>query len=199
MTPRVAPARSATLQRCPWCGDDPLYVEYHDREWGVPSRDERHLLEMLCLEGQQAGLSWITVLRKRERYRERFHGFEASRVARMTARDIDRALADPGLIRHPGKLTAIRDNARAAEALGPLAPVLWAFVDDAPRQNRPRTLADIPPTTPQSDAMSKALKRAGFRFVGPTTCYAFMQAVGMVNDHLLSCPRHDVVAGMTRR
>ncbi len=168
----------------------------------MPTHDDRHLFEMICLEGQQAGLSWITVLRKRERYRERFFGFEVERVARMSARDVDRRLEDAGLIRHRGKLEAIVTNARAAQRLaereGSLAGALWGLVEGAPITNKPRTLSDIPPTTTASNAMSRSLKRAGFRFVGPTTCYAFMQAVGMVNDHLVSCPCHAAITGMKR-
>ena len=188
-------ARERGVVRCPWCGEDELYVRYHDEEWGVPSRDERHLFEMLCLEGQQAGLSWITVLRKRERYRERFFGFDAARVARMTDSQMESCLEDTGLIRHRGKLTAIVDNARAAvrlrdEARVGLAEHLWSFVGAEPVVNRLRTLAEAPAKSPASEAMSKDLKKRGFRFVGPTTCYAFMQAVGMVDDHLVSCFRH---------
>ena len=189
--------------RCPWCGDDPLYVAYHDTEWGVPSADERHVFEMLCLEGQQAGLSWITVLRKRERYRERFFGFEIERVARMTDADVDSCLADAGLIRHRGKLAAIVDNARAAMLLkrsgADVVEHLWSFVGGVPKVNRPRSMAEVAAITPQSEAMSKDLKRRGFRFVGPTTCYAFMQAVGMVNDHLRTCDRADAISNAPRR
>ena len=185
--------------RCPWCGTDPLYVAYHDEEWGVPVRDDTRLLEMLCLEGQQAGLSWITVLKKRERYRERFFGFDAERVARIRARGIESRLTDAGLIRHRGKLEAIVDNARAALSLagsGPaLSELLWSFVDGDPIVNHPRRLADVPAETGASGAMSKELKSRGFRFVGPTTCYAFMQACGMVNDHLVTWPRWRALGG----
>jgi DNA-3-methyladenine glycosylase I len=182
--------------RCPWCGEDPLYVRYHDEEWGVPSRDPTHLFEMLCLEGQQAGLSWITVLRKRERYRERFFCFDASRVVRMTEKQIELCMEDAGLIRHRGKLTAIVDNARAVKRLTEeegveLEDHLWLFVGGKPVINRPRSLAEAHTKTPASEAMSKDLKKRGMRFVGPTTCYAFMQAVGMVDDHLVGCFRHE--------
>ncbi len=186
--------------RCSWCGTDPLYVAYHDDEWGVPERDEARLFEMLCLEGQQAGLSWITVLRKRERYREVFAGFEIERVASMTGRDVDRIVTDAGVIRHRGKLEAILDNAKAArelqetEGVG-LGAYLWSLVGDAPIVNRFRDLASIPAQTELSKAMSKGLKKRGFRFVGPTTCYAFMQATGMVNDHFQSCFRHAELGG----
>jgi len=172
-----------------------LYVRYHDEEWGVPSRDDTRLFEMLCLEGQQAGLSWITVLRKRERYRERFYGFEIDRVAVMRPTSIDSRMADAGLIRHRGKLEAIVDNARAAKRViskhGSLSGDLWRFVDPSgkgqPIVNRFETLKQIPTKTAEAEAMSKALKKQGFRFVGPTTCYAFMQACGLVDDHLESC------------
>lgn len=183
-------ARGAS-ERCPWCGTDPVYVAYHDEEWGVASRDDRHLFEMLCLEGQQAGLSWITVLRKRERYRERFFGFDMDRVARIDGRGIESRLKDAGLIRHRGKLTAIVDNARAAiavrEEFGSLGAHLWSFVGGEVVVHRPRTLKDVPSVSDEAAAMSRDLKKRGFRFVGATTCYAFMQAVGMVNDHLVSC------------
>jgi len=181
--------------RCGWCGTDPLYVAYHDEEWGRPSRDDTHLFEMLCLEGQQAGLSWITVLRKRERYRERFYGFEIDRVAVMRPTSIDTRMTDARLIRHRGKLEAIVDNARAAKRViaknGSLSDYLWRFVDPSgegrPLVNRFETLKQVPSKTPEAEAMSKALKKQGFRFVGPTTCYAFMQACGLVDDHVESC------------
>ncbi len=189
-----APAPTPEPSRCPWCGDDPLYVRYHDKEWGIPSRDETHLFEMLCLEGQQAGLSWITVLRKRERYREVFCGFDPDAIARQGERLVEQALQDPGVIRHRCKLEAIVANANATrrlrEEVGPLSEHLWSFVGGEPVLNRLRSLKDAPAKTPVSEAMSKDLKRRGFAFVGPTTCYAFMQAVGMVNDHLVSCFRH---------
>lgn len=179
--------------RCPWCGDDPLYVQYHDEEWGVPSHDDRHLFEMLCLEGQQAGLSWITVLRKREAYRRAFHGFEIRKVARMSDADIEALLGDASLIRHRGKLTAIRDNAIAALALqkegGSLSDWLWEFVGGRALANGPASYRDAPAATPLSDALAKELKKRGFRFVGSTTVYAFLQACGFVNDHESGCFR----------
>lgn len=180
--------------RCPWCGDDPLYVRYHDEEWGVPSRDDRHLFEMLCLEGQQAGLSWITVLRKREAYRRVFHGFEIKEVARMRDADIEALLGDASLIRHRGKLTAIRDNAMATLALqqeaGSLADWLWAFVGGRTVVNGPASYREAPASTPLSDALARELKKRGFRFVGSTTVYAFLQACGFVNDHEAGCFRY---------
>lgn len=181
-------------QRCPWCGTDPLYVAYHDTEWGVPSRDDRHLFEMLCLEGQQAGLSWITVLRKRDNYRRVFFRFDPRKVARMTDADCEALLQDAGIIRHIGKLTAIRDNAVATLAVqkefGSLAAYVWSFVQDRPVRNRVRDYRQAPASTPLSDALAKDLKKRGFRFVGTTTVYAFMQAVGMVDDHETGCFRH---------
>lgn len=177
--------------RCDWCGDDPLYVAYHDTEWGVPVRDDRALFERLVLEGMQAGLSWYTVLKKRQHMRERFLGFDPHRLARAGDGHLRDWLEDPGLIRHRGKLDSVIGNARAMLALpGSLSDFVWRFVDGAPVQNRWTTLSEVPAHTKASDAMSKALKRAGFRFVGPTICYAFMQSAGLVNDHLLSCHRH---------
>lgn len=179
-------------KRCSWCGDDPLYVTYHDTEWGRPDRDRTHLFECLNLEGQQAGLSWITVLKKREHYRKVFAGFNPEKVARFSQSKIDKLVADPGIIRHRGKVEAIVGNAQALLALekveGAFSDWIWAFVDDTPQRNRFTSLSDVPGSTPLSTAMSKALKKRGFRFVGPTTCYAFMQAVGMVNDHMTACP-----------
>ncbi len=181
-------------QRCPWCGTDPLYVAYHDTEWGVPSRDDRHLFEMLCLEGQQAGLSWITVLKKRENYRRVFFRFDPRKVARMTDADCEALLQDAGIIRHIGKLTAIRDNAIATLAVqkefGSLAAYVWSFVQERPVRNRVRDYRQAPASTALSDALAKDLKKRGFRFVGTTTVYAFMQAVGMVDDHETGCFRH---------
>ena len=181
--------------RCEWAPSaDALYVAYHDEEWGVPSHDERHLFEMLTLEGAQAGLAWSTILRKRDGYREAFAGFDPERVARYTARDVERLLADPGIVRNRLKVESTIANARAVMALRDagesLDGLLWGFVGGAPRQNRWRRLADLPAQTGESRAMSKELKRRGFRFVGPTVCYALMQAVGMVNDHVVSCFRH---------
>ena len=181
--------------RCEWAPSaDPLYVAYHDEEWGVPSHDECHLYEMLTLEGAQAGLSWATILRKRAGYREAFAGFEPERVARFTSRDVERLLGDPGIVRNRLKVESTVANARAVLALRDagesLDGLLWGFVDGEPRQNRRRTLADLPAQTDESRAMSRELKRRGFRFVGPTVCYALMQAVGMVNDHVVSCFRH---------
>lgn len=178
-------------QRCSWCGTDPLYVEYHDTEWGVPETDPRALWEKLILDGFQAGLSWITILRKRDHFRARFEGFMPERIASWTETEIAAALQDQGIIRHRGKIEATIGNARAwleIEAAEGFTPFLWSFVDGAPLQNQPATMAEVPTETPQSRAMSKALKARGFKFCGPTIVYAFMQATGMVNDHVDGCP-----------
>jgi DNA-3-methyladenine glycosylase I len=186
-------------ERCPWAGHDPLYIRYHDEEWGVPSHDDRHLFEMLILEGAQAGLSWITILRKRGNYRRLFHDFDAEKIARFSEEDIARCLADPGIVRNRLKVESAVINARAAvrvrEEFGSLDAFLWQFVNGSPIQNERRSLAEVPARTEESDAMSKALKKRGFKFIGTTICYAFMQAVGMVNDHLVSCPRRAAVIG----
>jgi len=180
--------------RCAWCGTDPLYTAYHDLEWGVPNHDDRHLFEMLVLEGAQAGLSWITILRKRENYRRAFADFDADKVARYTSADVERLMADAGIVRNRLKIESAIANARATlEAqthFGSLDALLWKFVDGVPRDGGRRMLADVPAETVESKAMSRELKRLGFRFVGPTVCYAFMQAVGMVNDHVADCFRH---------
>jgi DNA-3-methyladenine glycosylase I len=179
---------------CPWPGDDPLYIRYHDTEWGVPVRDDRELLEHLILDGQQAGLSWITILRKRESYREAYDGFDPERVAKFTQRRVERLLANPGIIRNRLKVRSPINNCRVwlamQESGEPFGLFLWSFVGGQPKVNRFRSMKQVPAETDQSRAMSKALKQRGFSFVGPTICYAFMQAVGMVNDHLVGCPRH---------
>lgn len=174
--------------RCPWLPVHlDLYRDYHDTEWGVPSRDPRHLFEMICLEGAQAGLSWWTVLQKRERYREVFHRFEPGRVAAMDDPELERLLQDPGIIRHRGKIFSVRANARAWLELPQPVDWLWSFAGDPPMKHRYRSLTDYPTRTEASDAMSKALRKAGFNFVGSTTLHAFMQAVGMVDDHSAGC------------
>jgi len=169
---------------------DPLYAAYHDEEWGVPSHDERHLFEMLVLEGAQAGLSWSTILRKRESYRRAFARFNVEKVARFTARDVERLLADPGIVRNRLKVESAVTNARATIAAGGLGDLLWSFVGGAPIVNRWQTLDELPAETPESRAMSKELKKRGFRFVGPTICYSLMQACGLVNDHVMTCFRY---------
>ena len=182
------------MERCPWCGDDPLYVAYHDLEWGVPCHDERMLFEFLVLEGAQAGLSWITILRKRENYRRAFDNFDVTRIARYGEADLTRLLGDAGIVRNRLKIASSISNARATLELyekgTTLDQLLWRFVDGRPRINHWRTLTEVPAITPEAEALSKELKRCGFRFIGPTVIYAHMQATGMVNDHLVSCPRH---------
>ena len=183
-----------TPGRCPWCGTDPMYVHYHDTVWGRPEYDDQALFEKLCLDGQQAGLSWITILRKQESYRQAYAGFDPEQIVRFDEDDIARLMADPGIIRNRLKVHSIIRNARGFLALRDqgisFSEFLWQFVDGRPIQNRWQTLAEVPVTTPESEAMSKALKKAGFNFVGPTIVYAFMQATGMVNDHLVTCHAH---------
>ena len=183
-----------TIVRCPWCGTDPLYMDYHDQEWGVPLHDERRLFEMLTLEGAQAGLSWLTILRKREGYRRAFAGFDPQAVAGFGDADFARLLADPGIVRNRLKIASTISNARAVldvqARYGSLDSFLWGFVDGRPVRNSWRSMSEIPASTPLSDLISKELKRHGFRFVGSTVCYAFMQATGMVNDHLAGCFRY---------
>jgi DNA-3-methyladenine glycosylase I len=183
----------STVVRCAW-PKSPLDIAYHDAEWGVPVHDDRVLFEFLTLEGAQAGLSWSTILNKRENYRRAFEGFAPERVARFTAKRVDRLLADPGIVRHRGKIESTISNAKAfvdvQREFGSFDRYVWQFVDGTPRVNQQHTLRDMPPRTPESDALSKDLKRRGFRFVGSTTCYAFMQAVGMVNDHTTECFRY---------
>jgi DNA-3-methyladenine glycosylase I len=181
-------------RRCGWAGNDPLYVSYHDEEWGVPVRDDRVLFEFLILEGAQAGLSWITILRKRENYRKAFDGFDPEKIARWTEAKKTKLLQNPGIIRNRLKVAAAGTNARATLDLRDsgqsLSDFLWKFVDGVPVQNNWKKMSDVPVSTPVSDDMSKELKRCGFKFVGSTICYAFMQAVGMVNDHTVDCFRH---------
>ena len=187
-----------TRVRCEWPGTDPLNLEHHDLEWGAPSRDRRHLFELLTLEGAQAGLSWTTILRKRDGYREAFAGFEPERVAGLGPDDVDRLMLDPGIVRNRGKIESTIDNARAILALEregvDFVEHLWTFVGGAPIQNRFERMGELPSETTESKAMSKDLKQRGFRFVGPTTLYAFMEAAGLVNDHIVSCYRYTEVA-----
>ena len=180
-------------RRCPWSRSEAIYTRYHDEEWGVPTRDPGALFELLVLEGMQAGLSWITILKKRRHMRAAFHGFDVARIAQAGSREIERWLGDAGVIRHRGKLEGMVANARAYQELEPrggFVDFLWSFVDDAPLLNRWRRSADVPSSTPRSNAMSKALRAHGFTFVGPTICYALMQSGGFVNDHLVGCFRH---------
>jgi DNA-3-methyladenine glycosylase I len=186
------------IARCAWAGDDPLSVAYHDREWGVPVHDDRVLFEFLILEGAQAGLSWLTILRKRESYRRAFAGFDPTKVAAFRAADVRRLLADPGIVRNRLKLAGAIQNAKAFLAVqrefGSFDRFQWQLVGGRPKRNAWTSGKEIPPRTPESDAMSKALKQRGFTFVGSTICYAHMQAVGMVNDHTVDCFRYRQVA-----
>lgn len=179
------------MERCGWVSQDPLYIAYHDNEWGVPETDSKKLFEMICLEGLQAGLSWITVLKKRENYRACFHQFDPVKVAAMQEEDIERLVQDAGIIRHRGKIQAIIGNARAylqMEQNGePFVDFVWSFVNHQPQVTQATTLSEIPTSTSASDALSKALKKRGFKFVGTTICYSFMQACGLVNDHVVGC------------
>ena len=184
--------------RCEWAGTDPLYVAYHDEEWGVPAHDDRTLFEFLILEGAQAGLSWSTILNKRENYRKAFDNFDPVKVARYDARKVAKLLADPGIVRNRLKIHAAIQNARAflevQREFGSFDAYLWQFVGGKPKLNKCKTLKEIPARTAESDAMSKDLKKRGFSFVGSTICYALMQAVGMVNDHVVTCYRHTQLA-----
>ncbi len=193
----------AAKTRCGWATADPLYIQYHDEEWGIPLHDEQRLFEFLILEGAQAGLSWLTILKKREGYRRAFADFDARAVAEFGPRDVARLLADPGIVRNRLKVAAAVDNAKAFLAtraeLGSFDRFIWSFTGGAPIQNHRRALSEVPAQTDEALAMSRALKRRGFRFVGPTICYAFMQAVGMVNDHVVDCFRHRPLSAGARR
>lgn len=182
------------ITRCGWVTEDPLYIAYHDEEWGVPQFDDQHLFEMLILEGAQAGLSWITILKRRENYRQAFSHFDAKKIARYDEKRLQTLLQNEGIIRNRLKIASVVINAKAFLAVqkefGSFANYLWQFVEGKPLQTNRRSLRDVPAKTMQSDAMSNDLKKRGFKFVGSTICYAFMQAVGMVNDHVLSCHRH---------
>ncbi|HZM17563.1 MAG TPA: DNA-3-methyladenine glycosylase I [Candidatus Krumholzibacteria bacterium] len=194
---------SGETSRCDWAGSDPLYITYHDTEWGVPLHDDRLLFEFLVLEGAQAGLSWLTILRKRDNYRRAFADFVPEKVARFDQRKIARLLADAGIVRNRQKIEAAIANARAylkvQEEFGSFDAYSWRFVEGKPIRNRWRRMTEIPAKTEESEVMSRDLVQRGFRFVGPTICYAHMQATGMVNDHLLGCFRHAQVAALTGR
>ncbi len=190
-------------KRCTWCGDDPLYVDYHDQEWGVPVWDDETLFEFLILEGAQAGLSWITILRKREGYRKLFSNFDANKIAKYRDSKLDKILTDPAIIRNRLKVYGARKNARAflevqAEK-GSFANYMWDFVDGTPIQNRRKSMSEVPATTPLSDTISKDMKKRGFTFVGSTIIYAHMQATGMVNDHTTDCFRHRECKKLAKR
>ena len=191
------------IERCSWCGDDPLYVAYHDEEWGVPVYDDHTLFEFLILEGAQAGLSWSTILKKREGYRAAFDGFDPAIVARYDERKTSELLADPGIVRNRLKVASAVSNAQAFLAVqedrGSFSNYIWGFVDGAPIQNEWRALAEIPAKTPLAETISKDLKKRGFRFVGPTIVYAHMQATGMVNDHVVGCFRYPEIMAMSRK
>jgi len=190
------------VNRCSWCGNDPLYVAYHDQEWGVPVYDDRTLFEFLTLEGAQAGLSWSTILKKREGYRSAFDGFDAEKVARYDGIKISALLTDPGIVRNQLKIGSAVTNAQAFLKIqgewGSFSDYLWSFVDGRPIQNARRSLAEIPAKTPLAEVLSKDLKKRGFRFVGPTIIYAHMQATGMVNDHLVTCFRYPEIVAMSQ-
>ena len=189
--------------RCPWCGTDPVYVAYHDTEWGVPEYDSRALWEKLILDGFQAGLSWLTILKKRDNFRAAFDGFEPETIAHYGEAEIQRCLEDAGIVRSRAKIEAAVGNARAyldmADAGTDFADHLWSFVDGAPVQNRFESMDEVPAETGTSRALSKDLKLRGFKFCGPVIVYAFMQATGLVNDHLVACPRHEEVKAMAKR
>lgn len=186
--------------RCGWCGSDPLYVDYHDTEWGVPVRDDQTLFEFLILEGAQAGLSWITILRKREAYRQLFDNFDAQKIARYSDKKLDKLLLNPGIIRNRLKVYGARKNARAfldvQQQHGSFSAYIWGFVDNRPIQNGWQSMREVPATSPISDALSKDMKKRGFTFVGSTILYAHMQATGMVNDHITECFRHQPCAAL---
>lgn len=195
--------KSDASGRCPWPGDDPFYIAYHDKEWGVPEYNDRALFEKLVLDGFQAGLSWITILRKREAFREAFDGFQPEKIARYTPKRVEKLLGNAGIVRHRGKIEATISNARAwleiMERDDGFSGFLWSFVDGTPRVNRFKRISDVPAETEMSRKMSKALKQEGFRFCGPTIVYAFSQAVGIVNDHLVTCPRHDACVQLAHK
>ena len=188
----------ASPPRCAWAGADPLYIAYHDTEWGVPMHDPHRLFELLCLEGAQAGLAWITILRKRGGYRDAFDRFDPHRIAAYTDADRRRLMADARIVRNRAKIDAFIGNARAFLEIDDFAELIWSFVEGRPIQNAWRTLEMVPSVTEQSVAMSRDLRRRGFRFVGPTICYAFMQSAGLVNDHVIDCFRHAELGGDNR-
>jgi len=187
------------ISRCSWCGTDPFYCAYHDEEWGVPEWDSRALFEKLMLDGFQAGLSWITILRKREAFRKAFDGFDPEKMARYTPKKLERLMQDEGIVRNRAKIVSSVSNAKAYLAIPDFSSYLWNFVDGAPIQTRFKTIGHVPAATPVAEAMSKDLRKRGFNFCGPTIVYAFMQACGLVNDHLIGCHRHDQVAALAKR
>ncbi|MGJ5618264.1 DNA-3-methyladenine glycosylase I [Sulfitobacter sp. MF3-043] len=189
------------MERCGWAGLEPIYIDYHDTEWGVPEYDSRALWEKLILDGFQAGLSWITILKKRDNFRAAFQGFDPNKIADWSAEDVERLLENPGIIRHRGKIEATINNARAwqtIEANEGFDAFMWRYVDGVPLQNEFATQADVPPSTKLSEQVSKDLKKEGFKFCGPTIVYAWMEACGLVNDHILTCHRHDACAALAK-
>jgi DNA-3-methyladenine glycosylase I len=184
--------------RCTWCGQDPVYIAYHDDEWGVPEYDSRALFEKLLLDGFQAGLSWITILRKRDQFRLAFDGFEPEIMARYTPKKREALMQDAGIVRNRLKIDASVTNAQAYLEIPDFSAYLWGFLDGKPLQNRMRSMKDVPASTPLAEKISKDLKKRGFRFVGPTIVYAFMQACGLVNDHFVTCPQHEAVKKLAR-
>jgi len=190
-------------KRCSWCQSSSLYIDYHDNEWGVPCVDDQALFEMLNLEGAQAGLSWITILKKRETYRKAFVGFDPVRIARFSEKKVEKLMQDTGIVRNRLKINGVITNARLYNEMQKngegFAEYLWSFVDHKPLQGKARSMQDVPVTTAESDALSKALKRRGFKFIGSTICYAFMQATGMVNDHIVSCPSYKGVRQLGKK
>jgi DNA-3-methyladenine glycosylase I len=187
------------VSRCSWCGTDPFYCAYHDEEWGVPEWDSRALFEKLMLDGFQAGLSWITILRKRDAFREAFDGFDPEKMARYTPKKLEKLMQNEGIVRNRAKIVSSVSNAKAYLAIPDFSSYLWNFVDGAPIQTRFKTIGHVPAATPIAEAMSKDLRKRGFNFCGPTIVYAFMQACGLVNDHLIGCHRHDQVAALAKR
>lgn len=194
-------AAKKTLKRCQWCGDDPLYQQYHDEEWGVPIYDDQKLFEFIVLEGAQAGLSWLTILRKREGYRKAFAQFDVQKVARFTDKKLEKLLLDDSIIRNRLKVFSVRSNARAfikvQQEFGSFSHYIWQFVGNKPIQNKWKNVGQVPATTTESDVLSKDLKKRGFKFVGSTIVYAHMQATGMVNDHTTDCFRYKALSGKT--
>ncbi|RTZ43367.1 DNA-3-methyladenine glycosylase I [Candidimonas sp. SYP-B2681] len=188
---------NSLVKRCSWCTDDPVYIAYHDTEWGVPSRDPRHLFEMLLLEGFQAGLSWITVLKKRPRFREVLFDFDPEKVAAMDDGYIDQLMQDPGIIRNRLKLNSSRQNAKAWLQLNDPVELIWSFVDGAPKINHNRQHTDVPVVAPEAEVMSRTLKKAGFNFVGPTICYSYLQAIGCIMDHTTDCHRYEPLSSVS--
>ncbi|MBX2881116.1 MAG: DNA-3-methyladenine glycosylase I [Granulosicoccus sp.] len=190
-------------KRCTWCQSSELYLDYHDREWGIPCTDDRELFEMLNLEGAQAGLSWITILNKRENYRKAFAGFDPAKIARFSEAKVEKLMQDAGIVRNRLKINGVITNAKIYNQMQKdgisFSGYLWSFVDYKPLQNNRKTMKSVPATTAESDAMSKALKKQGFKFVGSTICYAFMQATGMVNDHLITCPSYKPCVARARK